>query len=313
MLTKRQNLLETIRGGNPDRYVNQFEALAIVGNPYSATNPAPKPGEVNIVNAWGVTRSWPAGTPGPFPVHTGDKIVCPDVTEWKEKVHAPNVVFSDEDWAPFVAQAEKVDRNEQFVTHYVAPGVFEQCHYLMEIQNCLINFYEEPEAMHELIDYITEWELKYAEEVCKHLKPDALFHHDDWGTQMSTFLSPAMFEEFYLPAYKKIYGYYKEHGVQVIIHHSRLLRRDPGALHDRNGHRYLAGRYALQQYPRADPEVRRPDHLYGRRGQRPGRLSRLDPRRSGEGGPLHLRSLRHQVLHPQHLPGRRHEHLPRRL
>ena len=87
MLTKRQNLLETIRGGNPDRYVNQFEALAIVGNPYSATNPAPKPGEVNIVNAWGVTRSWPAGTPGPFPVHTGDKIVCPDVTEWKEKVH----------------------------------------------------------------------------------------------------------------------------------------------------------------------------------------------------------------------------------
>ena len=74
--------------------------------------------------------------------------------------------------------------------------------------------------MHELIDYITEWELKYAEEVCKHLKPDALFHHDDWGTQMSTFLSPAMFEEFYLPAYKKIYGYYKEHGVQVIIHHS---------------------------------------------------------------------------------------------
>ena len=220
MLTKRQNLLETIRGGNPDRYVNQFEALAIVGNPYSATNPAPKPGEVNIVNAWGVTRSWPAGTPGPFPVHTGDKIVCPDVTEWKEKVHAPNVVFSDEDWAPFVAQAEKVDRNEQFVTHYVAPGVFEQCHYLMEIQNCLINFYEEPEAMHELIDYITEWELKYAEEVCKHLKPDALFHHDDWGTQMSTFLSPAMFEEFYLPAYKKIYGYYKEHGVQVIIHHS---------------------------------------------------------------------------------------------
>jgi hypothetical protein len=24
--------------------------------------------------------------------------------------------------------------------------IFEQCHYLLEIQNCLINFYEEPEA-----------------------------------------------------------------------------------------------------------------------------------------------------------------------
>ena len=74
--------------------------------------------------------------------------------------------------------------------------------------------------MHELIDYITEWELKYAEEVCKHLHPDALFHHDDWGSQQSTFISPAMFEEFFLPAYKKVYGYYKDHGVQLIVHHS---------------------------------------------------------------------------------------------
>ena len=28
MLTKRQNMLETVRGGKPDRYVNQYEAPA---------------------------------------------------------------------------------------------------------------------------------------------------------------------------------------------------------------------------------------------------------------------------------------------
>ena len=220
MLTKRQNLIETIRGGNPDRYVNQFEPYAIIPNPFSVANRNPKMGEENVVNLWGVTKSWPTGTPGPFPIHDAAHIVCPDITEWRKTVHAPNVVFSDEEWAPYVEMAEKVDRNEYFVTHYVAPGIFEQCHYLQEIQNCLINFYEEPEAMHELIDYITEWELKYAEEVCKHLHPDALFHHDDWGSQQSTFISPAMFEEFFLPAYKKVYGYYKDHGVQLIVHHS---------------------------------------------------------------------------------------------
>ncbi|GHV81218.1 hypothetical protein AGMMS49944_30090 [Spirochaetia bacterium] len=74
--------------------------------------------------------------------------------------------------------------------------------------------------MHELIEYITEYEMKYAEGVCKYLKPDALFHHDDWGTQLSTFMSPAMFDEFYLPSYKKIYAYYKSHGVEIIVHHS---------------------------------------------------------------------------------------------
>ena len=74
--------------------------------------------------------------------------------------------------------------------------------------------------MHELIDYLTEYELSLAEEICTHLKPDALFHHDDWGSQTSTFISPEMFEEFYLPSYKKIYGLYKSMGVEVIIHHS---------------------------------------------------------------------------------------------
>ncbi len=29
-----------------------------------------------------------------------------------------------------------------------------------------------------------------------------------------------MFEEFYFPAYKQVYGYFKDHGVQVIMHHS---------------------------------------------------------------------------------------------
>ena len=84
MLTKRQNLLETIRGGNPDRFVNQYEAFAMqVPNGFSIHNPAPKPGEMNIVNAWGVTRSWPTGTPGAFPVHTPEKIVIKDIEEWQ--------------------------------------------------------------------------------------------------------------------------------------------------------------------------------------------------------------------------------------
>ena len=47
-----------------------------------------------------------------------------------------------------------------------------------------------------------------------------LFHHDDWGSEMNSFISPDMFKEFYLEPYKKVYGYYKEHGVEFIVHHS---------------------------------------------------------------------------------------------
>lgn len=68
MLTRRQNLLETIRGGHPDRYVNQYEALGMIfGNPYTAASPNPEYGKPPIKNAWGVTMVWPEGTPGRIP------------------------------------------------------------------------------------------------------------------------------------------------------------------------------------------------------------------------------------------------------
>lgn len=220
MLTTKQNLLETIHGGHPDRFVNQYEAFKMVFDPIMGQSPMAAYGEAPVVNAWGVTNVWPEGTPGPFPVHTPDKIVIKDITHWKDYVHAPRTKFSEEDWAPFVKAAEEIDKNEYFVTSFVAPGVFEQCHHLGEIQRTLMNFYEEPEFMHELIQYITEYELALAEELCSHIHPEVLFHHDDWGSQTSTFISPAMFEEFLLPAYKQIYGYYKDHGVQLIVHHS---------------------------------------------------------------------------------------------
>jgi uroporphyrinogen-III decarboxylase len=74
--------------------------------------------------------------------------------------------------------------------------------------------------MKELIAYITDWELEYAAELCENAHPDVILHHDDWGSQRSTFLSPEMFDEFLLPSVKKIYGYYKSHGVELIVHHS---------------------------------------------------------------------------------------------
>ena len=220
MLTKRQNLMETIRGGSPDRFVNQYEAFRLIQNPLGGHNPNPKYGEMNVKNAWGITRSWPKGTPGAFPVHTPEKVVIKDIRHWRDYVHAPSVKFSDAEWEPFIKQAEETDRRESFVMPFVAPGLFEQCHHLGEIQTTLINLYEEPEAMHELIDYLTDFELQLAEEICTHLKPDGLFHHDDWGSQLSTFMSKQMFREFLLEPTKKIYDYYRSKGVVLVVHHT---------------------------------------------------------------------------------------------
>ena len=221
MLTKKQNLLETIRGGHPDRFVNQYEYLAFVlTDPFNLEDPYPEYGQHNITNNWGVTLSWPEGTPGPFPVHDDAHRLLKDITEWKKIIKAPNLIFPEEKWEMAIKEAEAVDRSDQFVAPMIAPGLFERLHYFMGMEDSLVNFYDEPEAVAELIKYLTEWELQYAETLCEHLHPDALFHHDDWGSQKSTFISPDMFGEFFVDAYKEIYGYYKSHGVELIVHHS---------------------------------------------------------------------------------------------
>lgn len=218
MLTVKENLKEVLVGGNPDRFVKQFEYMQMIMSvPSCRIKPAI--GE-EVVNEWGVTIRWPEGQLGSFPVHDADHILLKDVTEWKEYVKAPNVVFPASDWEKAISDAKAVDHDNQYVTAFIAPGVFELTHYLLGMENALMSFYEEPEAMAELIDYITEFELAYAKELVTHLQPEVIFHHDDWGSQISTFLSPAMFEEFFLPAYKKIYGFYKENGVELIVHHS---------------------------------------------------------------------------------------------
>ncbi len=132
MLTKKENLLETIRGGHPDRYVKQFEAF------------------------------------------------------------------------------------------HLLMGFFEQCHFLCEITNILTYFYTDPECIHDLIAYLLDWEMEFADEYCTKTRPDAILHHDDWGTQISSFISPEMFEEFFLEPYKQLYGFYKSRNVLIvlIVHHA---------------------------------------------------------------------------------------------
>ena len=148
--------------------MNQYEAFAMLfNNPHSIHDPAPEYGKPPVKNAWGITKVWPEGTPGAFPIHDEEHIVCKDNTKWRVTVLAPRLDYSDAEWVPFIKEAEKIDRNEYFVTQFIAPGIFEQCHYLQEIQNALINFYEEPEYTQELIDYLTEWELEYAEKIGK--------------------------------------------------------------------------------------------------------------------------------------------------
>ena len=106
------------------------------------------------------------------------------------------------------------------MTAFYNPGIFEMTHHLMGMEDALSNLYEEPECLQELIDYLADYEIRYAEQYIDRIHPDALFHHDDWGGQTSTFFSPSMFEEFFVEPYKRVYKFWRDNGVKLIVHHS---------------------------------------------------------------------------------------------
>ena len=221
MLTAKQNMQEAIKGGNPERFVNQYEAVMLMFHPFIMhSNALLSKGDLNVVNAWGVTNSFPENVPGAFPVHTPDKIVVKDIEHWRDYVHAPPLKYTDEDWAVFKAQYDAVDGNQAYKATFVAPGLFEQSHHLCGMSNVLLYYALNPDEMHDMIKYLTDWELELAEGICSNLHPDAIFHHDDWGGEKSTFMSPDMFAEFFVEPYKQIYGYYHDHGVELVFHHA---------------------------------------------------------------------------------------------
>ena len=132
MLTPRQNLLECIHGGSPDRYVNQFEALS----PFIPGNPLLDP-SLNaaglMVDERGATFRTIDNQPSFFSVHDAEHIVCSDITKWAEQVTPPGKVDDPSLWEAAAAAASKIDRSEKFVTCAMIPGIFERVHHLHEI------------------------------------------------------------------------------------------------------------------------------------------------------------------------------------
>ena len=144
-----------------------------------------------------------------------------DIGHWRDYVHAPALKnIPDELWDMARGMYAAIDGSLSYKTAFCVPGIFERCQHLGDIRNASAYYMEYGDELHDLIWYLTEFELEIAQGTCSKLHPDALFHHDDWGSEKNSFLSPSIFEDFFLEAYKQIYCYYHEHGVESVFHHS---------------------------------------------------------------------------------------------
>lgn len=225
MLSAKHNFLETIKqNGNPDRLVNQYEAMTFIrGDPLTYYIQGERyPGKENMRDRWGTSFIWPESDLFPMPYITEKIKALPDVTAWRDYIKVPDLradCSAPEFWKPYLERTASVDREKNLLGFTASTGIFERLHFLMGFEDALINFLIEPEAMHELCSALTEYRLAGFQLICQYVKPDVIISHDDWGSKESLFMHPDLWREFIRPCYEKCYGYLKSQGV-IIIHHA---------------------------------------------------------------------------------------------
>ena len=225
MMTPKENFLELLKpNGQPDRQLCQYEALHMcLNDPINTYLRGNRKRGTVSKDRWGTTISFPADAPGPMPVTTDGLAVCPDITRWRETVHAPDIAACTEGWEACRAAARAACGEEKLLAGFMGTGIFEQCHFLMGFEDTLTNLYEHPQEMHALIDYITTYRLLYVKLLIDNLRPDVIFSHDDWGTKDALFMKPEMWREFFKEPYRRFYGYIRSRGVIAIYHADSYL------------------------------------------------------------------------------------------
>ncbi|MDD5688107.1 MAG: uroporphyrinogen decarboxylase family protein [Elusimicrobia bacterium] len=112
------------------------------------------------------------------------------------------------------------DTDGKYVKTEIFMLLFERIHSLRGFENTLTDLYLEKEKISHLADRIVEFDIRIIENISKRFpnKINGLFFTDDWGTELNSFISVELWDEFFKPRYKKIFSAAKAAGWDVWMH-----------------------------------------------------------------------------------------------
>jgi uroporphyrinogen decarboxylase len=99
-------------------------------------------------------------------------------------------------------------------------GFFYVARQLMGTMNLLTSFYSNPELVREIVNYWSDFLIESNKEAVESLKSEGLDYvgiWEDFAYKHGPHMSPKIFREFILPSYKKLTGFLRRNGVDVIF------------------------------------------------------------------------------------------------
>ena len=96
-------------------------------------------------------------------------------------------------------------------------SLWERAWTLRGLENLLMDFYDHPRFVRELLESIAEWDLAQVQEALRY-DIDAVYLGDDWGAQHGLQMGPRLWREFLQPVLERLYGAIRRAGRFVMIH-----------------------------------------------------------------------------------------------
>ena len=83
------------------------------------------------------------------------------------------------------------------------------------VERLSVMFYDDPGLIHEMIDYLTGFYIEVLHRALDDVDVDFAMFWEDMCYKAGPLISPAMFRQFLLPAYKQVTSFLMEHGVEL--------------------------------------------------------------------------------------------------
>ncbi|MDD5260379.1 MAG: uroporphyrinogen decarboxylase family protein [Methylacidiphilales bacterium] len=107
--------------------------------------------------------------------------------------------------------------HDRFRVFELGFSLYERAWTLRGMENLLMDFYDNPEFVHELFNAIADYNIAQVREALKY-DIDAVYFGDDWGQQQGLQMGHDLWQKFILPALKRMYGEVRSAGKFVMIH-----------------------------------------------------------------------------------------------
>ena len=118
----------------------------------------------------------------------------------------------------FADVPDKLSRfGDRFRVFGIGFSLYERAWTLRGLQTLLMDFYDNPHFVHQLLNSIADYNIAQIQESLKY-DIDAVMFGDDWGQQHGLQMGPQLWHEFIYPVLKRLYAVAVEAGRKVFIH-----------------------------------------------------------------------------------------------